>query len=73
MIEILAKRDEGKRLFKMEINDEPSLNIPRDNILTVEITVKPRSFDGKTCQLVVARDMGHVVRHDQLQQDYNSI
>jgi len=47
----------------VELNDELSSNTPRDNILTVEITVKPRSFDGKICQLVVVRDVSHVVQH----------
>ena len=63
MIEILAKRDDGKRRFEVELNDEPSLKPRNDNILTVEITVQPQSFDGKICQLVVARDVSHVLQH----------
>ena len=69
MIKILSKRDEGKRLFKVELNDEPSLNIANDNSLTVQ----PRSFDGKSCQLVVSRDVSLLVRHDKLQNDYDLI
>jgi len=39
----------------------------------MEITVKPRSFAGKSCQLVVARNVTHVRQHEKLQNEFDYI
>jgi len=33
---------------------------------TFEIKIQPRSFDGANCQLMVVRDVSHVLQHEKL-------
>jgi len=44
-----------------------------DRKLTLEITVHPRSFEGKTCQLVVVRNVTHVLQHENLRTEFEYI
>jgi len=69
MIQVLAECSEVSQLFQVELKDNSPSN--RNHILLLEINVKPRSFEGKRCLLVVARDVSHVLRHDQLKNEYD--
>jgi len=44
-----------------------------DKIMTLEIEVKPQSFEGKICRLVVVRDVSNALQYKKLEKDYHLI
>jgi len=52
-----------KRFFQVEIKQESESELQEqvDVKKTFEIQIQPRSFDGVSCQLMVVRDVSHVL------------
>jgi len=58
---------EGKRFFEYELlQDDSEPAAPKREIVTFEVTIKPQSFEGKNCHLVVVRSVSHVLKHEKL-------
>lgn len=73
MINILDSHVTEKRFFTFGMKETGAAAQEDDEIITLEMTVKPRSFEGKSCQLLVARNVTHVLQHEKLQSEYEYI
>lgn len=56
MVQMITKSTEGKRFFEYRLKEES----PAET-LTFEVTIQPHFFDGKNCQLIVVRNVSHIM------------
>jgi len=73
LAEVLAQPEGDKRFLELEIKEQNEGQAPASKNETLEITIQPRNFDGKDCQLVVVQNVSYVLKHQKLLNEFEYV